>query len=167
MSALREYYPAALAAFGADLADRDAVAVLSLAPTPDAGRALSLAKTAAALRAGYLHAPPAIAAACGAAARSAIRLISAYTAELEQALPEHFERHRTRRSSAPCQDWGRSSAPGCPASSVMTGPGLPAPGLARTTPAPHPSPKHPAAATQSWPATPATGTWHHLQATAA
>lgn len=40
-SALREYYPAALAAFGTDLAAGDAVAVLSIAPTPDAGRALS------------------------------------------------------------------------------------------------------------------------------
>jgi hypothetical protein len=35
-SALREYYPAALAAFGTDLAAGDAVAVLALAPTPDA-----------------------------------------------------------------------------------------------------------------------------------
>ena len=115
-SALREYYPAALAAFGTDLAASDAVAVLALAPTPDAGRALSRAKIAsalrcagrqrntghrageiaAALRADYLHAPPAIAGAYGTAARSAIRLITAYTAEiaeLEQALPEHFEQH--------------------------------------------------------------------------
>ena len=36
-NALREYYPAALEAF-ADLADRDALAVLGRAPTPDAGR---------------------------------------------------------------------------------------------------------------------------------
>ena len=36
-SALREYYPAALDAFD-DLADRDALAVLGRAPTPDAGR---------------------------------------------------------------------------------------------------------------------------------
>jgi len=115
-SALREYYPAALVAFGTDLAASDAVTVLSLAPTPDAGRALSRAKIAsalrrggrqrnidqrageiqAALRADYLHAPPAVAAAYGAAARSAVRLISAYTteiAELEQALSEHFEQH--------------------------------------------------------------------------
>jgi transposase len=115
-SALREYYPAALAAFGTDLAASDAVAVLALAPTPDAGRALSRSKIAAALRhagrqrnidhrAGeiqaalrgdYLHAPPAIAGAYGTAARSAIRLISAYTAEideLEHALSEHFEQH--------------------------------------------------------------------------
>jgi transposase/transposase IS116/IS110/IS902 family protein len=115
-SALREYYPAALAAFGTDLAASDAVAVLALAPTPGAGRALSRAKIAsalrragrvrnidqradeirAALRADYLHAPPAIAGAYGAAARSAIRLITAYTAEiaeLEQALAAHFEQH--------------------------------------------------------------------------
>ena len=115
-SALREYYPAALAAFGTDLAASDAVAVLALAPTPDAGRSLSRAKIAsalrragrqrnteqrtaeiqAALRAGYLQAPPAVAGAYGAAARSAIRLISAYTAEiaeLEQALAEHFDQH--------------------------------------------------------------------------
>jgi hypothetical protein len=115
-SALREYYPAALAAFGTGLADSDAVAVLSIAPTPEAGQALSGAKIAAALRragrqrnteerateiqtalrAGYLHAPPAITAAYGAAARSAVRLISAYTAEiteLEHALSEHFEQH--------------------------------------------------------------------------
>ena len=115
-SALREYYPAALAAFGTDLASRDAVAVLTMAPGPDAGRALSRSKIAAglrragrqrgtdqraaeiqaALRADYLHAPAAVSGAYAAAARSAIRLISAYTseiAELEQALSEHFDQH--------------------------------------------------------------------------
>jgi transposase len=40
-SLLREYYPAALAAFGTDLADRDALAVLAAAPSPDQGRRLS------------------------------------------------------------------------------------------------------------------------------
>ena len=115
-SALREYYPAALAAFGTDLADRDATAILAIASAPDQGRALSRSKIAAALRragrqrniearageiqaalrADYLHAPPAVARAYSAAARSAIRLISAYTAEiaeLEQALSEHFDQH--------------------------------------------------------------------------
>lgn len=115
-SALREFYPAALAAFGTDLAGSDAVAVLAIAPTPDEGRALPVSKIASALRrAGrqrntsqraqeiqaalqgdYLHAPAAVAAAYGAAARSAIRLISAYTAEigeLEVALSAHFEQH--------------------------------------------------------------------------
>lgn len=49
-SALREFYPAALEAFGTDLASPDAVAVLSLAPTPELGRRLSRSKIAAALR---------------------------------------------------------------------------------------------------------------------
>jgi len=49
-SMLREYYPAALAAFGADLAGRDALAVLTLAPGPEQGRGLSVAKIEAALR---------------------------------------------------------------------------------------------------------------------
>jgi Transposase/Transposase IS116/IS110/IS902 family len=48
-SALRAFYPAALAAFGTDLAAPDAVAVLALAPTPELGRQLSRAKLAAAL----------------------------------------------------------------------------------------------------------------------
>jgi hypothetical protein len=37
-SALRAFYPGALAAFGTDLASRDALAVLGLAATPRAGR---------------------------------------------------------------------------------------------------------------------------------
>src|SRR4051794_33016423 len=40
-SLLREYYPAALAAFGTDLAGRDALAVLTVAPNPDLGRRLT------------------------------------------------------------------------------------------------------------------------------
>jgi hypothetical protein len=49
-SMLREYYPAALAAFD-DLAGRDALAVLALAPTPAAGRRLRVARVEKALRA--------------------------------------------------------------------------------------------------------------------
>src|SRR4051794_41164230 len=49
-SMLREYYPAALAAFGTDLAGRDTLAILAIAPSPEQGRALSLAKIEAALR---------------------------------------------------------------------------------------------------------------------
>lgn len=49
-SDLREFYPAALEAFGTDLASADAVAVLSIAPTPELGRRLSRSKIAAALR---------------------------------------------------------------------------------------------------------------------
>ncbi len=50
-SLLREFYGAALQAFGADLADRDALAVLSLAPTPDQGRALTVEQISDALSA--------------------------------------------------------------------------------------------------------------------
>ncbi|MBI3647901.1 MAG: transposase [Actinobacteria bacterium] len=49
-SALREFYPAALMAFGTELASPDAIAVLELAPTPELGRRLPRSKIAAALR---------------------------------------------------------------------------------------------------------------------
>jgi transposase len=49
-SALRAFYPAALAAFGSDPGGRDAVAVLSLAPSPERGRALSQAELVTTLR---------------------------------------------------------------------------------------------------------------------
>src|SRR5260370_18590336 len=47
---LREYYPAALAAFGTELAHPVALGVLDVAPTPARGRTLSRAKLAAILR---------------------------------------------------------------------------------------------------------------------
>jgi hypothetical protein len=49
-SMLREFYPAALEAFGDDLAGRDSLAVLAIAPTPAAGRALSRARLVSVLR---------------------------------------------------------------------------------------------------------------------
>jgi len=49
-SMLREYYPAALAAFGADLAGREALAVLAAAPSPDQGRRLSQTRIESLLR---------------------------------------------------------------------------------------------------------------------
>jgi transposase len=50
-SALREFYPAALEAFG-ELTHPDALEVLKVAPTPELGRTLSRSKIAAALRRG-------------------------------------------------------------------------------------------------------------------
>ena len=50
-STLREFYPAAIAAFP-ELGHRDALAVLALAPTPSLGRRLSISKITAALRRG-------------------------------------------------------------------------------------------------------------------
>jgi len=49
-SALREFYPAALDAFGTELAAPDAVALLRLAPTPELSRHLSRSKITATLR---------------------------------------------------------------------------------------------------------------------
>jgi transposase len=49
-SLLREYYPAALVAFGTNLADRDALAVLAVAPSPEQGRRLSAARIETLLR---------------------------------------------------------------------------------------------------------------------
>jgi hypothetical protein len=49
-SLLREYYPAAVAAFGSDLASRDALAVLTAAPNPDLGRRLSQSRIETLLR---------------------------------------------------------------------------------------------------------------------
>ncbi len=49
-SALKDYYPGALEAFGTDLSGPDAVAILALAPTPALGRTLSRAKITSALR---------------------------------------------------------------------------------------------------------------------
>ena len=49
-SLLREYYPAALAAFGTDLAGRDALAVLTVAPSPELGRRLSQSRIETLLR---------------------------------------------------------------------------------------------------------------------
>jgi len=115
-SALREYHPGALAAFGTDLSNTDALAVLAIAPTPELGRGLSRAKIAAALRKGgrqrnierraeqiqvalraeQLEAAALITGAHGLITRSAVVLIASFNgqiAELEAALSEHFEQH--------------------------------------------------------------------------
>jgi transposase len=114
-NALREYYPAALEAF-ADLADRDALAVLGRAPTPDAGAALSLsqlrstlkragrqrnldrraAEIQTALRADQLAAPSVLATAFAATTKAAVGIITELNhqiADLEAALADRFEQH--------------------------------------------------------------------------
>jgi hypothetical protein len=115
-SALREYYPGALNAFGTDLSSSDALAILEIAPTPELGRELSRSKISSALRRGgrqrnierrseeiqvalraeQLEAPKLIAGAHGLVTRSAVALIrtfNAQIAELEAGLSEHFEQH--------------------------------------------------------------------------
>ena len=113
---LREYFPGALDAFGTDLADRDAVAVLAAAPTPAQARALSVEDIAGLLRSGgrkrYVdtaaakiadafaqpqpEAPALIADAYGAATAATVAVIAAMNtqiAALETQLATHFDQH--------------------------------------------------------------------------
>lgn len=115
-SSLREYYPGAAACFGADLADRDALAVLAAAPTPELGRGLSQAKALAALRRGgrkrnlerrateirealrepQLDAPGSVVTASGTAASALVALIGMFNtqiATLEAQLVRDFDEH--------------------------------------------------------------------------
>ncbi len=114
-SMLREFYPAALEAFD-ELAHRDALAVLVIAPTPTLGRQLSQAKIAAALRRGgrqrridqraveiqsvlrrdHLAAPAVVADAMGSAVAALVSVIAEIGAQidrLEADLADHFEQH--------------------------------------------------------------------------
>jgi len=115
-NALKDYYPGALTAFGNDLGDRDALAVLEIAPTPPLGRGLSTSKITAALRRGgrqrnlerrteeihqalreeQLAQGPVLEAAYGRITASHVRVIKALNVEiteLEGALSEGFEQH--------------------------------------------------------------------------
>jgi hypothetical protein len=116
---LLEYYPAALQAFsnlGDRDRDRDALAVLGRAPTPDQGARLSLSKIAAALKAGgrqrgiderareiqavlrseQLRAPAAVTAAYGAATSATVNIVVELTNQIsavESQLAQHFRNH--------------------------------------------------------------------------
>lgn len=115
-SALRDYFPAALSAFGDDLGSADALALLAIAPTPDRARGLSRAKIAGALRRGgrtrnlerrageiqealrgaHPETATAVAVAFGAATAARVVVLSALNqqiAELERELAIRFERH--------------------------------------------------------------------------
>lgn len=115
-SALREFYPQALEAFGTELASADAVAVLSIAPVPELGRRLSRSQIASALRrAGrqrniearaeriqgalrseQLQAPETVTRAYGSILSSLVSLIASLNKQLtalEQELKEAFEDH--------------------------------------------------------------------------
>jgi transposase len=115
-SALREFYPAMLEAFGTDLASRDALVVLGLAPTPQEGLRLTRARIRTALaRAGRqrnvdataiaIHTalasqqllPPArLSAAYGLTVRASVALLRQFNVEideLEAELVASFEGH--------------------------------------------------------------------------
>jgi transposase len=115
-SLLREFYPAALEAFGGELAGADAIAILERAPTPYQGRSISQAKIVSALRkAGrernlevkaaeiqaclrrpQLEAAPLMAQAYGRSVTSIVHLVRQLNQELaslEQELQTSFELH--------------------------------------------------------------------------
>lgn len=115
-SNLREYYPAALAALGTELAQPIALGVLEAAPTPEVGRSLSRAKLEAILRragrvrgvapsaaliqaqlrAPQLSAPPMVSAAYGRSVAATVRILRELTAQLaslETELAPNFEKH--------------------------------------------------------------------------
>ncbi|MDP8977601.1 MAG: IS110 family transposase [Actinomycetota bacterium] len=115
-SALREYYPGALAALGTDLTHPDAVAVLTKAPTPELGRRLSTAQIASALRkagrqrnvdkraaairdalrAPQLAAPALVTDAYGDTTKALVQVIAGLTAQIDQletALADRFDQH--------------------------------------------------------------------------
>ena len=113
-STLREYFPAALSAFG-ELDEPDTLELLAVAPDPDRAARLSKSKIAAALnrahrrdvdrraaeiqaalRASALRQPPAVQAAFAAIAAAEVRLISVLNSEvaaLSEVVGEHFGRH--------------------------------------------------------------------------
>ncbi|MFN2545670.1 MAG: IS110 family transposase [Actinomycetota bacterium] len=115
-NALREFYPAALEAFGTELASADALAVLGAAPTPAEGRSFNTARLGAALKRGgrrrriteraeeikaalrssQLEAPQVLARAYGEVVRSTVQIVREMTAQietLEAELEASFEGH--------------------------------------------------------------------------
>jgi transposase len=114
-SALREFFPAALAAYG-DLDEPDTLQLLMLAPDPDLAARLSTAKISAVLaranrrnvaaraqqiqdvlRAPALRQPGPVQAAFAAIAASEVRMITAINTEIEalgEVVADHFGRHR-------------------------------------------------------------------------
>ncbi len=115
-NALKDYYPGALDAFGNDLSSMDAVAVLTVAPTPGLGRALGVEELVEVLRDGgrkrsverrateihealqrpQLSQPQVLEDAYGHVTSSSAHMIAAATreiTELEAALTETFEEH--------------------------------------------------------------------------
>ena len=115
-SGLREFYPAALKAFGDDLGAADALSVVGCAPTPAQGRALTKSQITAALRRGgrrrnletraaqiqaglrsaQLEAPSVVAEAFGASVAATVAVVAELNTQidrLQEQLAEAFEVH--------------------------------------------------------------------------
>ena len=180
-SALREFYPAALAAFD-DLTSGDAIEVLRAAPAPALGAALSRPKIAAALcrggrqrridaratdiqatlRSPQLAGSPVVAAAMGASVSASVAVIAEMTTQitvLERQLAADFEQHPDAEVVRSLPGLGTvlgARVLGCSASSATIQAATPLPSVARTTAEHHRSPGPPAPAGWCWPATSAT-----------
>jgi transposase len=115
-SALRDYFPGALEAFGTDLSHHDALTILGIAPTPSLARTLSKAKLVSALKRGgrqrrleerarelqeilrreQLAQPMILEHAYGLTTSATVAIIVTMNAtidELEAGMAEHFEQH--------------------------------------------------------------------------
>jgi transposase len=115
-NALRDFYPAAIQAFGTDLASVDALAILAKAPTPELGWKLTVAQIQRALekagrqrrleskaakiehclRAPHAETPPLVAEAYGNTVSAAVVVISSLNqqiSELAQQMQLGFEKH--------------------------------------------------------------------------
>jgi hypothetical protein len=183
-SSLREFFPAALAAFeaaGLDLTDTDALELLGRAPDPDRARALSRSKIAAALtrarrrdvqvkaeriqsvlRAAALRQPAPIERAHTAIVASQVRILTALIgdiADLQEVVAEGFGQHPDAEIYTSQPGLGVILSARVLSDSVTTRTATSTPGPARTTPAPARSPAPPARRPSSWPATPATAAW--------
>ena len=179
-SLLREYYPAALVAFGTDLANRDALAVLAAAPYPAAGPAAVPGQDRVPAAQGRSATQPrrdrgqdqdgARLRAAQRPARGGARLrgvgvradrgADGRWSPRPRCWPGRWSRvlasTRTLRSTAANPASVRSSAPGCWPSSATTPTATPTPRPGRTTPACRRSPGPPARNGSCSPATPAT-----------
>ena len=170
-AALLEFFPAALQAFD-DLAAPDALELLAAAPDPasaarlPAGTIIAALKCArrqrvadkaarlqAVLGAEHLAQPSVVVAAYAVTVRAAVAVIGTLNAQietLEAQVGAHLAGTRTLRSTRASRGSGRSSPPGCWASSVTPPTAMPPCGRARTTPLPARSPASPASGSSCW-----------------
>ena len=181
-SALRDFYPGALAALGAQLAEPEALAVLALAPTPEQGRQLTRAAIRQALvGAGrrrhlqtrvvpvhealavpQLAAPEPVAAAYREVVGVLVAVLgslNAQVAALEVQLTSQFGTHPDAAILRSQPGLGVVLGARVLGGSATTRPGMPPPGAARRSRAPRRSPNPRGCARWWWPGRRATSGW--------
>ena len=156
---LRDYFPAALEAFG-DLDAPDALELLAKAPDPASAAKLTRAQVSAvlkharrrgiagkadailaALRSDQLTRQPALTAAYAVSARALIAVITTLNEQvktLQRQVEDHFGRHPDAEIYLSQPGLGPFSAPGCSQNSATTRTATPTARPAATTPAPAP-----------------------------